>query len=80
MTKILINTKRAVNKSGRIVILAEKMEATANTEIAIFNPSATLSETGPCFFIIYSNLAPGKYSPVYKSEIKRPTSGVCAWN
>lgn len=80
MTKPLINTNRAVNKSGRIVISAEKIEATANTEIVIFNPIATLSESGLCFFIIYRNIAPGKYSPVYKSEIKRPEQGAFKWN
>jgi len=80
MMKTLINTKRTVGKSGRIVISAEEQEATANAEIVIFNPVATLSESGVCFFIIYRNIAPGKYNPIYKSEIKRPEGGHFKWN
>lgn len=80
MTKSLVSTKRAVNKSGRIVISAEEMVATANAEIVIFNPVGTLSESGLSFFIIYRNIASGKYTPIYKSEIKRPEGGAFKWN
>ena len=80
MTKTLINPKRKVGTSGRIVISAEEQAATANTEIVIFNPVANLPENDVCFFIIYKNLAPGKYTPVYKSEIKRPEQGAFRWN
>ena len=46
----------------------------------MFNPVATLPESNLCFFIIYRNLAPGKYTPIYKSEIKRPEGGAFKWN
>lgn len=80
MTKPLTNQSRALGKSGRVVISAEEVNATANGEIAIFNPVGTLSDTGLCFFIMYRNIAPGKYTPIYKSEIKRPEGGAFKWN
>lgn len=80
MTKTLINENRAVGKSGRIVISAEEVTATANSEIVMFNPVATLPDQGLCFFIIYRNQAPGQFSPIYKSEIKRPDQGSFRWN
>jgi hypothetical protein len=80
MMKPLVNRNRAVGTSGRIIISAEEQAATANTEIVIFNPVATLSESGVCFFIVYRNIALGKYTPVYKSEIKRPEGGFFKWN
>jgi len=63
-----------------VVISAEEVNATANGEIVIFNPVGTLKDTGLCFFIIYRNIAPGKYTPIYKSEIKRPEGGAFKWN
>ena len=30
--------------------------------------------------MIYRQIAPGKFTPVYKSEIKRPESGAFKWN
>ena len=80
MTKPLINQKRGAGKNGNIVISAEEQAATANTEIIMFNPVATLPDSGLCFFIIYRNLALGKYTPIYKSEIKRPESGSFKFN
>ena len=80
MTKTLVNPKLAAGKAGRIVISAEEVEATANTEVVVFNPVGTLSDSGLCFFIIYRNIAPGKYTPIYKSEIKRPEGGGFKWN
>lgn len=75
MTQPLVNANKPAGKSGKIVITAEEVEATANAEIVMFNPIANMSETSLCFFIIYRNIAPGKYTPIYKSEIKRPESG-----
>ena len=81
MTKQLINTKWQAGKAGRIVITAEEQEATSNSEIVMFEPQASLNESSLCFFIIYRNIAPGQYSPVYKSEIKRPAaSNLYKWN
>ena len=56
------------------------MPATANSEIVIFNPVATLPESGLCFFLIYREMGPDKWTPVYKSEIKRPEGGAFKWN
>ena len=56
------------------------MAATANSEIVMFNPVATLPDSGLCFFIVYRNLSPGQFTPVYKSEIKRPEGGSFKWN
>ena len=80
MTKPLVNQKFAAGKAGRIVISAEEVAATANTEVVIFNPIGNLQDSGLCFFIIYRNIAPGKYTPIYKSEIKRQEGGAFKWN
>ena len=80
MSKDLICDKRKPGKSGKIHITAEEVEATANAEMVIFNPAAKFNESGLCFFIIYRNLAPGKYNPIYKSEIKKPEAGEFKWN
>ncbi len=80
LTKDLICNQRKPGKSGKIIISAEEVEATANAEMIIFNPVATLPESGLCFFIIYRNIAPGKYNPIYKSEIKRPEGGAFKFN
>jgi len=81
MEKVLVNQKRGVGKAGKIFVSAEEVEATANSEIIIFNPIGTLSgESNLCFFIIYRNMAPGKFTPIYKSEIKRPEQGAFRWN
>ena len=80
MTKNLVNEKRAPGKSGRIVISAEEQAATANNEVCIFNPVGQLSESSLCFFIIYRNISIGQFTPIYKSEIKRPEGGAFKWN
>ena len=55
------------------------MAATANTELIKFVPEATLKDmSGQIFFIIYKNLAPGNFVPVYKSETKA-SSGTYPW-
>ena len=75
MIKPLQHKNRAAGKSGKIVISAVEQEATANAEIVIFNPICQLPDSGLCFFIIYRQLSPGKYTPVYKSEIKNQQAG-----
>lgn len=75
-----MNPKKKAGWAGQIIITAEEVEATANSEIVCFNPVATLSENSLSFFILYRNLAPGKFTPIYKSEIKRPESGAFRWN
>ena len=80
MTKNLVNRKYAEGKAGRIIISAEEQVATANSEIVMFDPVGTLNDNGLCFFILYRNIALGKYTPIYKSEIKRPEAGNFKWN
>jgi len=79
-TKNLENNKHSIGKSGRITITAEEQVATANSEIVMFDPVGTLNDNGLCFFILYRNIALGKYTPIYKSEIKRPEGGTFKWN
>jgi len=79
LTKPLANDKIA--KPGRIVITAEEVSAQANAEMVIFDPIIKgLSSSSLCFFILYRNISPGKFVPIYKSEIKKPVSGSFAWN
>ena len=56
------------------------MPAAANTEIVIFNPIATLPESNVCFFLVYRETGNQQWTPIYKSEIKRPEGGAFRWN
>jgi len=80
LTKPLFNAQRA--KPGIIHITAEELAATANTEHVMFMPEATglKDMSGQLFFIIYKNLGPGQFTPVYKSETKSAIGGLCKWN
>ena len=80
MTKPLVNQQRGVNRNGNITLSATELPATANSEVVIFNPVATLPESSLCFFLVYREAGPGKWTPVYKSEIKRPEGGAFKWN
>jgi len=49
--------------------------------MVIFNPEIRgLNSSNLCFFIIYRFISPGKFTPIYKSEIKKPVSGAFTWN
>lgn len=74
MTKPLVNPKIA--KAGNVVISAEEQVASANSNMVLFTPAASLKNSNLCFFIVYRNLSPGKWVPVFKSEIKRATQGI----
>lgn len=79
LTKPLVN--QAIAKPGNIVLQAEEISATANGEMVIFNPVIRgLSSSSLCFFIIYRFISPGKFTPIYKSEIKKPVGGAYSWN
>ena len=79
MTKPMTNPKVAIKST--VTITAEEISDNHNSEIVMFTPSAQLSESsGLYFFIIYKELAPQKYTPVYKSETKKPTEGMMKWN
>jgi len=81
MTRPLKNAKLPTSKAT-ISITAEETAANDNAEMVKFTPEATLSSTsGLNFFIIYKNMGPNSYLPVYKSEIKNPLSGSkFVWN
>lgn len=36
--------------------------------------------SGQAFFIIYKNLGPSSYTPVYKSETRSASGGIFKWN
>lgn len=76
------NDKKDPGKAGKIVLSAEEVQVNANAEMVLFNPIGKMpAEDGKlCFFILYRNIALGKYQPIYKSEIKRPESGAFRWN
>ena len=47
----------------------------------LFNPVAQLKDNGGlCFFIIYRQISLGKFTPIFKSEVKRAQSGQFSWN
>ena len=59
---------------------AIEVPASKNQDVIIFNPIATLNESNLCFLLIYRETGPRKWTPVYKSEIKRPEGGAFRWN
>ena len=80
MTKPLINQQRGANRNGTVTLQATEVPASANTEIVIFNPIATLPESNVCFFLVYRETGNQQWTPIYKSEIKRPEGGAFRWN
>ena len=36
--------------------------------------------SGSIFFIVYKNLGPNQYTPVYKSECRTQAGGMLKWN
>ena len=79
LNKALVN--KNISKPGNITIQAEEVSATANSEMVIFNPEVKgLKSSSLCFFIIYRNITPGKFTPIYKSEIKQPSNDAYQWN
>jgi len=74
MTRPLVNPN--LKHKGTLSITAEEQVANSNAEMVKFTPEATLNKTsGLNFFIIYKNLGPNNWLPVYKSEIKQALSG-----
>ena len=70
LRKKLFNASRS--NPGEISISAEEREATSNSEIVMFNPVwETKNTSGFNFFLIYREVGPNKFVPVYKSEVKR---------
>lgn len=67
-------------KTTFVTIIAEEITVTANNELVIFAPQARINESGLAFFLIYREHGPGKFIPVYKSEVKKPEGGLHKWN
>jgi hypothetical protein len=68
----------ARKNNGQIKITAE--EKKAGGETAYINLKGEITNSGPLFFIIWKNLSPGQFKPVYKSEIQHPTKGCQVWS
>jgi len=70
----------ARKKNGRVKITAEELSASAGSESAVIQLKGRLPDHGNIFFIIWKQLAPNKYKPVYKSEFKSTERGCQNWN
>lgn len=70
LSKMLVNPQK--KSPGTVFIHGEEMAAQANTEHVMFVPEVTglKDMSGQIFFIVFKNLGPGQYTPVYKSETK----------
>ena len=66
-----------------LYILSEELKTNANQKIIVFDPIAKINIIIPglYFFVIYKFRSPGKYTPLYKSDVK-PCShhGDLHWN
>jgi hypothetical protein len=70
LAKPLINSDRAPGKSGIIKIMAdEKLSHTTQEEVIMSARANFSSRQNMNFFVIYKQLAPNQYRPIYKSEI-----------
>lgn len=80
LTKPLANPN--LKHKGTITMVGQEVSSNENREMIIFTPHAKLPNSGGlCFFIIYQNISPGKWIPVYKSEIKKSLGAEnYAWN
>ena len=71
ITKKMSNPKRKID--SKIIIMAEEVNEDSNREVVIFSPDAQLKEhSGLYFFIIYKEVSAKKFTPIYKSEVKKP--------
>jgi hypothetical protein len=76
--------KRLVQRQGshksHIRIIAEDVKDNANSEMLTFNPHAQMkSPSGPYFFIVYKSRGQNQWTPLYKSEVKKPRGNVVSW-
>lgn len=57
--------------NGTLHITGEEKQRNGGSQTAVIKLQGFITqETGPVFFIVWKFLSPGKYKPVYKSEIK----------
>lgn len=76
----LVCDERAEGESGTLCMSTREAPPVTNQEIVIFKPSAVLETPDACFMLIYREISPGKWLPVYKSESKKPVEGRFDWN
>lgn len=63
-------------KNGTLHITGEEKKRSAGSQTAVIKLEGNISqESGPVFFIMWKFMSPGKYKPVYKSEIKSQQRG-----
>ena len=55
--------------NGKIFILAEEKKYHSSNETITLKLAGSINDYGKLFFIIWKVISPGKYTPVYKSEI-----------
>lgn len=65
--------------NGKLKIVAEEKKAGVG-QTASCKFQGEISDSGYLFFIVWKQLSPGKYKPVYKSEIKPQNRGRQDWN
>jgi hypothetical protein len=85
LRKPLNNKESKKHNNGTIVITADEHQSQTTNEIMDFELRATFKDVGgddPVFFIFSRFVAPGEFTPVYKSEvkIKDPQAHLHKWN
>ena len=67
--------------NGTLKITGEEKQRNHGSQTAVIKIQGSITqESGPVFFILWKFLSPGKYKPVYKSEIKSQERGKQNWN
>ena len=74
----LENSERKDN--GKIKITGEEKKMSASNQLLLIQLKGNLQTRDYVFFILWKQLSPGQYKPVYKSEIKIAERGHQNWN
>jgi hypothetical protein len=74
----LVNSKRKNN--GRVRVTGEEKKMSQKTEIVLLKLKGRLANSGSSFFIVWKNLGPNQWKPVFKSEVKSSERGCQNWN
>ena len=72
------NNTRA--KNGILKITGEEKKQGSNSKTINLKLKGSVNDSGQIFFILWKQLTPNKYKPVYKSEIKSQQRGRQDWN
>ena len=67
------NNTRA--KNGIIKITGEEKKMGSNSKTINLKLKGKIDDSGSVFFLVWKQLMPNKYKPVYKSEIKEQERG-----